>query len=183
MQPGGEVAGAQSAPLLTVASRTIEVNRKPATVFGVTAAGGKPGFFADEGDRFSGALRNATSEPLQMHWHGQVQGAGRPGSRTAGRRSITPGASDTHDFELTPGTHWMHAHTLSEQRLLAAPMVTREKNAGDVQDVVVMLHDFAFRSPEEILAELGGSERTCGPCWERTGAPARARSRHRRCRA
>ena len=28
-------------------------------------------------------------------------------------------------------------------------------DAGDVQDVVVMLHDFSFRSPEEILAELG----------------------------
>src|SRR5262249_31657281 len=51
----------------------------------------------------------------------------------------------------------MHSHTLNEQLLLAAPMVTREKNAGDVQDVVILLHDFAFRTPEEILAELGGT--------------------------
>ncbi len=28
---------------------------------------------------------------------------------------------------------------------------------GDVQDVVMMLHDFSFRSPEEILAGLGGA--------------------------
>src|SRR5262249_46293698 len=41
--------------------------------------------------------------------------------------------------------------------LLAAPMVTREKDAGDVQDVVILLHDFAFRSPQEILSELGGT--------------------------
>jgi FtsP/CotA-like multicopper oxidase with cupredoxin domain len=36
-------------------------------------------------------------------------------------------------------------------------MVTREKDAGDVQDVVILLHDFAFRSPQEILSELGGT--------------------------
>ena len=29
-------------------------------------------------------------------------------------------------------------------------------DAGDVQDVVVMLRDFAFRPPQDILAELGG---------------------------
>jgi FtsP/CotA-like multicopper oxidase with cupredoxin domain len=72
------------------------------------------------------------------------------------------GQSDTHDFELTPGTHWMHSHTLSEQQLLAAPMIAREKDAGDVQDVVIMLHDFAFRTPQEILAELGGSDAHTG---------------------
>jgi FtsP/CotA-like multicopper oxidase with cupredoxin domain len=33
-------------------------------------------------------------------------------------------------------------------------MIARERDAGDVQDVVVMLHDFAFRSPQEILGEL-----------------------------
>jgi hypothetical protein len=35
-------------------------------------------------------------------------------------------------------------------------MVAIEKDAGDIQDVVVMLHDFAFRTPQEILAELVG---------------------------
>ena len=46
--------------------------------------------------------------------------------------------------------------------MLAAPMITRERDAGDVQDVVVMLHDFAFRSPQEILAELGGNNAHSG---------------------
>jgi FtsP/CotA-like multicopper oxidase with cupredoxin domain len=50
----------------------------------------------------------------------------------------------------------MHAHTLHEQRLLAAPMVAREADAGDARDVVVMLHDFSFKSPDELLAGLTG---------------------------
>jgi FtsP/CotA-like multicopper oxidase with cupredoxin domain len=75
----------------------------------------------------------------------------------AGGGELAVGQADVHDFRLTPGTHWMHSHQLTEQQLLAAPLVTREKDAGDVQDVIVMLHDFSFRSPAELLAGLGGA--------------------------
>ncbi len=149
-------------PALTVASRTIEVKRKAAKVFGITGAGGRHGLFANEGDRFAGPLLNASDEPLQMHWHGQTKASFDQDRARPEGGAIAPGLSDMHDFELTPGTHWMHAHTLSEQQLLAAPMVTREKNVGDVHDVVIMLHDFAFRSPQEILAELGGADAHAG---------------------
>lgn len=150
------------APLLTVSSRVIEVKRKAAKVFGVVGANGKSGIFGQEGDRFSGTLRNESGAPLIMHWHGQVfapfdQDRARPDGG-----ELAVGAVDTHDFLLTPGTHWTHSHQLTEQQLLAAPMIAREKDAGDVQDVVVMLHDFAFRSPEEILKELGGSNAHAG---------------------
>ncbi len=145
-------------PILTVDTRVIEVNGKAAKVFGVIGANSRSGLLANAGEKFAGGLLNASSDPLQMHWHGQVSAPfDQDRARPAGG-SLVPGQIDMHDFELTPGTHWMHSHTLSEQRLLAAPMVTREKDAGDVQDVVVMLHDFAFRSPQEILAELGGSD-------------------------
>ena len=154
--------GQTAVPLLKVDTRTIEVNKKAAKVFQVIGAGGRSGILAREGDRFTGPLLNASGDPLQMHWHGQVkapfdQDRARPGGGT-----LASGQSDTHDLELTAGTHWMHSHSLSEQQLLAAPMVTREKDAGDVQDVIVMLHDFAFRSPQEILAELGGSDAHTG---------------------
>jgi FtsP/CotA-like multicopper oxidase with cupredoxin domain len=155
---GGLPARAQAPmPILNVSTRTIEVRKKAATVFSVTGRNGRPGVMALEGERFSGAVLNGTVDPLVMHWHGQVfapfdQDRSRPGGG-----ELPSGRSDTHDFLLTPGTHWMHSHQLTEQQLLAAPMVTREKNTGDVQDVVVMLHDFAFRSPAEILAELGGA--------------------------
>ncbi|WP_296582454.1 multicopper oxidase family protein [Xanthobacter sp.] len=163
---GGAAAGALAvsggwnrafaAPLLTVESLTLDVNGKAAKVFAVKGPTGE-GIFAKEGDRLSGAVLNASDTPAVMHWHGQIfappdQDRARPDGG-----ALEPGGTDQVDFPLTPGTHWMHSHTLSEQQLLAAPLVTREADAGDAQDVVVMLHDFAFRSPEEILAGLGGS--------------------------
>jgi FtsP/CotA-like multicopper oxidase with cupredoxin domain len=143
-------------PILAIASRTIEVNKKAATVFSVLGSNGKPGMVAREGDRFSGDLLNASGEPLQMHWHGQVKAPANQDRARPDGGALAIGKTDAHDFELTPGTHWMHSHSLSEQQLLAAPMVAIEKDAGGVQDVVVMLHDFAFRPPQDILAELGG---------------------------
>ncbi|MFG1193222.1 multicopper oxidase family protein, partial [Xanthobacter flavus] len=163
---GGAAAGALAisggwnrafaAPILTVESLTLDVNGKAAKVFAVKGPASE-GIFAKEGDRLSGAVLNASDTPAVMHWHGQIfappdQDRARPDGGELG-----PGGTDQVDFPLTPGTHWMHSHTLSEQQLLAAPLVTREADAGDVQDVVVMLHDFSFRSPQEILAGLGGS--------------------------
>ena len=67
-----------------------------------------------------------------------------------------------HDYEFAPrpGTHWMHSHTgLLEQSLLAAPLIvqTAEDAKLDAQDVTVILYDFSFRTPEELLAGLVGS--------------------------
>ncbi len=159
---GSPTSAAATPPIVTVGSRIIEVNKKPAKIFSVLGASGKPGILANQGDRFSGGLLNASGEPLQMHWHGQTKATADQDRSRPGGGMLGLGDTDVHDFELTPGTHWMHAHQLSEQQLLAAPMVTREKNPGDVQDVVVMLHDFAFRSPQEILAELTGSNAHSG---------------------
>ncbi|TIQ75412.1 MAG: copper oxidase, partial [Mesorhizobium sp.] len=52
--------------------------------------------------------------------------------------------------------HWMHAHTLQEQLLLAAPLIVADPadDANDEQEVVILLHDFSFSSPEELLAGL-----------------------------
>lgn len=133
------------------------MNGKAAKVFAVKGPAGE-GIFAKEGDRLSGALINATDTPLQMHWHGQIFAPPEQDRARPNGGALAPGKADPVDYVLTPGTHWMHSHTLSEQQLLAAPLVTREKDAGDVQDVVMMLHDFAFRSPQEILAELGGAD-------------------------
>lgn len=152
-----------STPLLKVETRTIEVNRKAAKAYAIIGPGGRHGIFAREGDRFSGTLLNASDQPLQMHWHGQTKAPADQDRARPGGGALELGQSDHHDFELNPGTHWMHSHTLTEQQLLAAPMIAREGNVGDVQDVVVMLHDFAFRTPQEILSELGGSDAHAAP--------------------
>ena len=144
-----------STPALTVQSRVIEVKGQAARVYGIMGPQG-PGLFAREGDRFQGEVWNDTDTQLALHWHGQVlapfdQDRARPEGGT-----LAPGARDAHDFALTPGTHWMHSHSLTEQQLLAAPMVTREAFAVE-PEATVMLHDFTFKTPEEVLASLGAS--------------------------
>lgn len=150
------VARAQ-VPLITVTSRVIEVKGKAASVFGIVDANGNKGILANEGDRFAGPVHNGTNDPLIMHWHEQIHASADQDRSRPDGGSLAPGAHDTHDFLLTPGTHWMHSHQLTEQQLLAAPMIARERNAGNAKDVVLMLHDFAFRPPAEILASLGSS--------------------------
>ncbi|TIT69760.1 MAG: copper oxidase, partial [Mesorhizobium sp.] len=63
-----------------------------------------------------------------------------------------------------PGTHWMHAHTLQEQQLLAAPLIVTDPadEGRDEQPVVVLFHDFSFKTPEELLAGLTGSAPASG---------------------
>jgi len=50
----------------------------------------------------------------------------------------------------------MHAHTLQEQALLAAPLIVRRpgEQSADEQEVVVLLHDFSFTPAAELLAKL-----------------------------
>jgi FtsP/CotA-like multicopper oxidase with cupredoxin domain len=68
-------------------------------------------------------------------------------------------AGDTHSYDYAPitGTYWMHSHQgMQEQSLMTAPLIVRsaEDTRDDRQEVVLMLHDFSFRTPEELLAGL-----------------------------
>lgn len=150
-------ARAASAPLITVGTRTLEVRGKAARVYSILGPNGAPGLDLTEGARLSGLVHNATPDPLILHFHGQVLYPNTADRARTGGGETAPGAMEPVDFPLTTGTHWMHSHLLSEQQLLAAPLITREMDAAPLRDVVVMLHDFAFRPPAEILAELGGS--------------------------
>ena len=91
--------------MLTVGSRTIEVNKKAAKVYSVLGLNGKPGIMAQEGGRFAGSLLNASGEPLQMHWHGQIKAPAEQDRARPDGGMLGLGLTDIHDFELTPGTH------------------------------------------------------------------------------
>ena len=45
---------------------------------------------------------------------------------------------------------------------MAAPLIVRSNDdaRADVHEVIVLLHDFTFRNPSEILAELSGGAAT-----------------------
>lgn len=145
---------------LRVATRIIEVNGKPAKVFGLHQPDGTTGIVASAGRRFRIRLENRSDEPTLIHWHGLLPPYGQDGVPDLPQPLLPGGQSYDYDFPLeTPGTHWMHAHTLQEQQLLAAPLIVVDPaEAGiDEQPVVVLFHDFSFKSPEELLSGLRGA--------------------------
>jgi FtsP/CotA-like multicopper oxidase with cupredoxin domain len=149
-------AGQASTPLKIV-RRTIDVNGRAATVFGLQQSDDKPGIRIRGTDSFKVILKNETSQPTLVHWHGLTPPWPSDGVPDAPMPMIAAGAERAYDFPLgKPGTYWMHAHTLQEQQLLAAPLIVEDPaDAGrDEQEVVILLHDFSFTAPEELLAKL-----------------------------
>lgn len=158
--PGLNVSPAQAnegAIALDVVTRTIDVNGKAAKVFGLVGPGGKPGFQLTEGQTYYVKLKNKLVEETSIHWHGLTPAWDMDG--VPGMPLPPLAAASSRDFTLPAGktgTHWMHAHTLQEQALLAAPLIVVPKDLAsrDEQQVVILLHDFSFKTPEELLEGL-----------------------------
>jgi len=146
-----------AAPPLVAARRTLEVDGKAATVFGIAGPGGRDGAVLEPGARFAFELVNDLGEETIIHWHGQTPPDKQDGVAGPGIAAIPAGGRRAYDYAARPGTHWMHSHHgLQEQRLLAAPLIVRTDAdvRADAQEVVLMLEDFSFRDPAEILAGL-----------------------------
>lgn len=154
-------AMAASTTTLEIDRRTIEVNGKAASVFGIRQPDGVQGIRLEPDEPFRVDLINRTDEPTIIHWHGQVPPYLQDGVSDRSVALLGPGAKRRYNYEPVPGTHWMHSHFgLQEQALLAAPLVVRsaEDARADLQEVTVLLHDFSFTPPSELLAALvGGS--------------------------
>lgn len=146
-----------SALTLTASTRIIEVNGKAATVFGLTGPDGRPGLILDREEGFRVALTNALDEETLIHWHGLTPPFEQDGVPDVPMPMLKAGESRFYDFPLaSAGTNWMHAHTLQEQNLLAAPLIIRsaEDRNADEQEVILFLHDFSFTPAQELLAKL-----------------------------
>ena len=147
-------------PTLTIGTRSLDVNGKAAKVFGITGPDGKPGLEMVFGERFQFNLKNDLAEETAIHWHGLTPPTSQDGVPMLSADALKPGEIRAYDFEnKKAGTHWMHSHLgLQEQRLLAAPLIVHEtaKPLFDQQEHVIMLHDFTFRDPQDILDELKG---------------------------
>jgi FtsP/CotA-like multicopper oxidase with cupredoxin domain len=145
---------------LRATRRVIDVDGKAADVFGLLQQDGRHGIVANAGDRFHLQLANELEEHTLIHWHGLTPPSGQDGVPDLSQPTLKAGSSYDYDFLLArPGTNWMHSHVgLQEQRLLAAPLIVRDPAEAhlDEQEVVVLLHDFTFRDPQEIFAELTG---------------------------
>ena len=143
---------------LSAATRTLDIDGRAATVFGLAGPGGQ-GLVLDPGQRFRVDLTNDLDVGTIIHWHGQIPPNAQDGVPDIPMPLLAPGETRSYDFEARPGTHWMHSHVpIQEMRLLAAPLIVRSHRdlAADRHETVMFLHDFSFKSPEEVLAEISG---------------------------
>jgi FtsP/CotA-like multicopper oxidase with cupredoxin domain len=155
------VGGAQAAAsqVVVVERRNLDIRGKAASVFGIRQPNGSTGLTLDPGERFQVKLVNKSGDETVIHWHGQTPPNAQDGVTETGSTLIAAGDTQSYDFAPRPGTHWMHSHHgLQEQLLMAAPLVVRsaEDLKLDAQEVTVLLHDFTFRNPAEVLAHVTG---------------------------
>jgi len=146
--------------ILSIGYRTIDVKGRSARVFGLVQPDGRQGMALDAGTDFDVALSSAIDEPTLIHWHGLTPPWDADGVPDNPAALIKPSETRRYTFAVgNGGTHWMHAHTLQEQNLLAAPLIVRTADdlKRDEQEVVVLLHDFSFLSADELLAKLKGN--------------------------
>ncbi len=145
-------------PSLRIDTRVLEVKGKAAKVYGIFGPSGRHGMDMLLGDGFKASVSNALSEETLLHWHGLTPPIAMDGVPMLSGPALAAGETRDYAFNTREtGTHWMHSHVgLQEQKLLAAPLIVREtaEPLFDEQEHVVMLHDFTFRDPAEILAEL-----------------------------
>ena len=143
--------------LLRLERRTIEVNGKPASVFGIRQPDGTFGIRTAVGRRFRVRVENRIDEPSLIHWHGLTPPWEQDGVPGISGPPIPPGGSADYDFPLRfAGTFWMHSHQgFQEQLLMSAPLIIRDaRDRPGEQEVIVMLADFSFTQPEQIYQAL-----------------------------
>jgi len=157
-EPNGTLTASNGAPRqLGVVNRVIEINGKAAKVFGLAQPDGTPGLVLDAGGGFDVALTNSIDAPTLIHWHGLTPPWAMDGVPDNPAAPLAPAQTRRYAFPAgRGGTHWMHAHTLQEQKLLAAPLIIRTAadRQQDEQEVVILLHDFSFTPAEVLLARL-----------------------------
>lgn len=149
---------------LTAGTRTLDIDGRAATVFGLAGPTGQ-GIVLSPGQRFRVELTNTLDTGTIIHWHGQIPPNVQDGVPDMPMPVLAPGETRSYDFEAQPGTYWMHSHIpVQEMRLLAAPLIVRSAAdvAADRQEVVMFLHDFSFAAPEEVLAKIGSGRSDAG---------------------
>jgi FtsP/CotA-like multicopper oxidase with cupredoxin domain len=139
---------------------SITVLGKTAKVAALTQSNGEQGYNPEKMKGFHVEVVNQLPVPTSIHWHGLVLPNLMDGVPFVTQDPIASGESRRYDFPLKQsGSYWMHSHYgLQEQQLLAGPMVIRTPAQSKIADAefIVMLSDFSFTSPQDILKGLMG---------------------------
>ena len=153
---GNPGAGGVPRTIFRLQRRTIEVNGKPASVYGIQQPDGTFGLTSGVDKPFRVRVENGIDEPSLIHWHGLTPPWQQDGVPGVSGPPIPAGGSADYDFPLRfGGTFWMHSHQgLQEQSLMVAPLIIHDERYRGLQEVVVMLGDFSFTPPQQIFEQL-----------------------------
>jgi FtsP/CotA-like multicopper oxidase with cupredoxin domain len=134
---------------LRAIKRTLDIKGKAASVYGLVRDDGGHGLILGPGQSFNVALTNQLSEPTLIHWHGLTPPWPMDGVPDNPTPLMRPGETRTYAFPVDdPGTYWMHAHTLQEQNLLAAPLMallqrrSQKMGGGDKLDLISFMRRY-----------------------------------------
>ncbi|HEX3421084.1 MAG TPA: multicopper oxidase family protein [Candidatus Udaeobacter sp.] len=136
----------------------LKVLGKEVSAIAIEQADGTQGYSPQKTDGFHVEVVNQLKVPTSIHWHGLVLPNLMDGVAFVTQNPIPPGKSFRYDFPLKQsGTYWMHSHYgLQEQLYNSAPLIiwTPEERAKADQQIVVMVSDFSFKPPDQILKGL-----------------------------
>src|SRR6266853_2265400 len=152
--------GASERVQLFVKEVPLKVLGKKVRVIAIEQADGTHGYSPEKNDGFHVEVVNQLKVPTSIHWHGLILPNLMDGVPFVTQDPIAPCKSFRYDLPLKKsGTYWMHSHYgLQEQLYNSAPLIiwTPEERAKADRQVVVMLSDFSFTPPEQILRGLKG---------------------------
>lgn len=154
-----QLSFSESTPvILEVNNKIINVDGKNKEVYTITQPNGMWGYSGIKGEEFNVIVRNRTTVPTVIHWHGLILPNAMDGVPNITQPPIPPNGQYHYHYKLLQaGTFWMHSHMgLQTQDFMEAPFVvndTHDPYKSD-QQVIVMFQDFTFKSPWTIFKSL-----------------------------
>lgn len=157
----GAEAGKSLPVRLYVREVPLSILGREVKVMAIEQESGVQGFDPQRSQGFDVEVVNQLKEPTSIHWHGILLPTSMDGVPYVNQDPIPPSGKMAYQFPLKQsGTYWMHSHFgLQEQVLNSAPLILQseeQKSKADEQ-YVVLLSDFSFQPPAQILKELKSS--------------------------
>jgi len=157
--PSIRAQAGKSPPIrLYVREVSLKILGKQVKVMAITQESGAQGFNPQTSQGFDVEVVNLLKEPTSIHWHGILLPTLMDGVPYVSQEPIPPNGKMAYRFPLKQsGTYWMHSHFgLQEQMLNSAPLIlqSEEQKAKADEQYVVLLSDFSFKPPGQILKEL-----------------------------
>ncbi|MCH9632611.1 MAG: hypothetical protein S4CHLAM6_09490 [Chlamydiae bacterium] len=153
----GNCKGLSTTPTyLKIIESKITVQGKESNVYGLIYNDDQNVIRKTKGDCFNLVIKNETSVPTSIHWHGFVLPNVEDGVAYITQPPIFPGQLYPYNFKVVQeGTYFAHSHYgLQEQKLMAIPLIAQSPDEPKYKNKILCLESFSFKEPEKIWQGL-----------------------------